>query len=287
MKWTKEKTWATHSPTDSSFIWPANEFLHNPHRGMEYLKQAIVPLLGGGSVMTSSESVYQMIPALEGFQGSRILVVGAGPTAKDIRLNFSEYDKIVTCNHYFLNKQICELDISMVFLGDEVRNPNPELKKELSRTNYLIGFENVGRDPQELRLFKEEYGERVFWAHTRYHSKIGAIPRIVSFLCTLYPKSVDIIGMDGYIPNNLRDVHGHAFEEGKGNSGTLEASQDEDGIMSRYEAQYLEFWDYVLHDLAPTVEFRNLGHNHPANISTKVLTSQLGEDYPKYLLGAR
>lgn len=287
MIWTDEKTWVSHRPAESSFLHPSEGFLQNPFRGLEYLERSVVPFLGGGDVLTSTESVYQMNPALARFHNARILLIGAGPSSNNLNVDPTEYDKIVTCNHYFLNKEVCEYDISMVFLGDEVKESDERLKNELSNTNYLVGFENIGRNPEELLLFKKKYTNRVFWAHTRYHSKIGAIPRIASFLCTLSPKSLDIVGMDGYIPDRLRDTYAHAFEQGKGNSGTIESTAKETLIMLRYEEQYLEFWDYVLHDLAPTVAFKNLGHNHPANISTKVLTRQLGGDYQSYLLRPR
>ena len=70
-----------------------------------------------------------------------------------------------------------------VFLGDEVDLSDETLNQYLNdNPETFICFENIGSPPSKAK-FKEKYGDRVFWAHTRYHSKIGAMVRIVSFVC--------------------------------------------------------------------------------------------------------
>jgi hypothetical protein len=54
MRWTKEITWARHHHSQSSFIWPAEGFINNPKRGIQYIKKQMVPYLGGGECFVNN-----------------------------------------------------------------------------------------------------------------------------------------------------------------------------------------------------------------------------------------
>lgn len=285
MIWTEEKTWKTESPSNSSFIWDRYGFINNPHRGLDYVKSAIVPHLGGGDIVVNGEVFYQKKKEFEEFNGSSVLLIGGGPSLNSFDFStVGDYDKVVSCNHYFVNEYAAKIPMSFVFLGDEVKPQDPRLVAHLENTSHLIGFENIGRSQNELSLFKEKYGDRIFWAHTRYHSKIGAMVRIASFVCSLKPKSISIIGMDGYKHlENDKDENHHGFQKDKKKDGTYERNFTGVKLEQKYKNQYLEFWDYVLHDIGKDIEFYNLGHGHACNLSTEVLTEKIGENYRLYL----
>jgi len=284
MKWVQEKTWLNHDPSNSSFIYPSNKFINNPYRGIEYVKREIVPYLEGGEVAVSDEAIYKVFPNIEELKNKKFLVVGGGPTTNDVEWSSKEYDYIFTCNHYYKNEKLKTIEPYMVFLGDEVDLKNNELNNILSSNNTKICFENIGRSKQDLINIKEIYKNRVTWAHTRYHSKIGAVTRIVSFLCCLIPISIDIVGMDGYIPRDKQLKYFHSFQKNKNQTGSIENLSKEESIIAKYKQQYLEFWDYILHDIGKNILFKNLGHGHPCNLSTQVLAEKLGESYQEYLL---
>jgi pullulanase/glycogen debranching enzyme len=187
-----------------------------------------------------------------------------------------------------MNESVKNLPLSLVFLGDEVRLDNAALREDLDKSNYLVGFENIGRNKAELVSFKKDYKERVFWANTRYHSKIGAIVRIVSFLCSLNPDQIAIIGMDGFKSAEItKPENAHAFEPHKMPNGSYENNFKGNLIEQKYKQQYLEFWDYVLHDIGKEIKFENLSDGHPCNLTTEILTNKLGKNYQDYLFDIR
>lgn len=272
MIWTTEKSWKTNPIHESSFLYPVNGFQNNPFRGLDYIKKEIVPFLGGGEVISNNEAVYQRHPLLQELSGSRVLVVGAGPSTTDSEYNFSDYDHIISCNHFYKVQRLRDINMFMVFLGDEVNLQDNLLVEYIqSKKETIFCFENIGRNKSELVSFKQKYQDRVMWAHTRYHSKIGAVTRIVAFLSLLQPESISIVGMDGYIPKNLQDKHFHSFQKNKNQTGTYENLNEEDKVLNKYKSQYLEFWDYILHDVGKNISYINLGHGHPCNLSTIAL----------------
>ena len=283
MKWNEELNWFNSSIAESSFIAYKNVFVNNTKRGLEYVKKTLVPHLGGGECFVSSEIIYQKNPNLEKYKDSKILIVGAGPTANEVGWNSEGYDYIWSTNHFFLNDKLKNLNISLANIGDEVNFSDKTMHEYFENHDTVLCFENVGRSQDELVNFKKKYNDRVFWAHTRYHSKIGAIPRLATIAILLGVKEIDLVGMDGFITSNLADKHFHAFEKRKQQTGTLEMLAEAETIK-RYANQYSTLWDYLLHDIGKDVRFRNLGHDHPCNMSTQVLTGVLGEGYQRYLL---
>jgi len=287
MIWTNEKTWKDNSPTDSSFIYDSSGFINNPYRGLEYIKQSVVPFLGGGDVVINGEVFYQKNNLFSNFKGSSILVIGGGPSAKNITIEKEGYDYVVSCNHFFLNQAVVELGVDLAIIGDEVDITSDKFLKYVESHDTLFCFENIGRDLQQLKKFKEKYPDRVVWAHTRYHSKIGAIVRIISLLCNMEPSSISIIGMDGYVRDADAEEFQHAFEGVKRGSGAIESANTDENIEKRYHQQYLEFWDYVLHKVGKEIQFVNLGHGHPRNMTTNVLSEQLNGEYHSYLMNPK
>ena len=283
VKWTNEYTWKTHHHSQSSFIYPSREFVNNPIRGIDYVKKHIVPHLGGGECHVSSEIICINIEEWNQIKNSKVLIIGGGPSTNDFDWNPDEYDAIISCNHFFKNEKIKNTELFMVFLGDEVDLSDRDLINYLEKNPTLVCFENIGRNPKELKHFKAKFADQTLWAHTRYHSKVGAMPRIISLICGFNPSQIDIVGMDGYIKKENRDKFSHSFQDRKSMGGTIESSNREEQILQNYKKQYLEFWDYALHDIGKKVRFKNLGHNHPCNISTEVLSEILGNNYEEYL----
>ena len=284
MKWKKEKTWKTNKIQESSFIYPQDGFKTNPYRGINYLRDQIVPFLGGGKTIMNNECIYQYNERLELLRDSKILVIGGGPSTIEHEYDIQQYDYIFSCNHFFKNIKLKQVKMFMVFLGDEVDLNHSDLEEYLSSNkDTIVCFENIGNPPGK-QSFKQKYADRVLWAHTRYHSKIGAMTRIVSYLCNFSPKEIAIVGMDGPILKKEQNIHYHAFEKHKEQTGTIESAVTEEEKMQKYKNQYLEFWDYILHDIGSGISFRNLGHGHKCNLTTKLLTDQVGEDYQEYIL---
>lgn len=285
MKWVEEKTWRNYPVEVSSFISPRETFVDFSARGLKYVNEQIIPYLKSVKTVATNECIYEYHSSLELISNKKLLVIGAGPSSERISISdINKYDMVFSCNHFFANDLFDHIDCDIVFLGDEVNLLNPRLITYLNNhINTKICFENIGRPKYDLVHFKRQYKDRVIWSNTRYHSKIGAIPRMVAYLCVFNPYSIDIVGMDGYIPQNLQQQYNHFFQKNKKPTGTLEQSNIEHKILEKYANQYLEFWDYILHDIGKDISFTNLGHNHPCNITTTVLEQQLGINYTDYL----
>lgn len=283
MRWLQEKTWKSHSIQESSFIYPQKEFKNNPIRGLEYIKERIVPFLGGGKTIVNSECIYQYDKKLDLLKNSKLLVIGGGPSTLEMGYDIEEYDYVFSCNHFFKNERLKKEKMFMVFLGDEIDLDDKDLVDYLTFSQEtLVCFENIGSPPSKKK-FKDRYLDRVLWAHTRYHSKIGAMTRIVSYLCNFSPKEISIVGMDGPILKKEQNVYYHAFEKYKEQTGTIESTMTEERKIQKYKNQYLEFWDYILHDIGSSISFRNLGHGHKCNLTTKILSDRMGSEYQDYL----
>jgi len=193
MKWAKELNWFNSTVPDSSFISSSEDFVNNKKRGLIYIKNAAVPWLGGGETIISSEVIYQKNSRLEKFKNSKILIVGGGPSTDENNWNPEEYDFVWSTNHFFMNEKIKKVDIALANLGGAVHFSAcpksdhhsqkvhcncayaPPLHEYLENHDTILCFENFSPEGnwwKKLGAFKKKYGDRVFWAHTRYHSKL-------------------------------------------------------------------------------------------------------------------
>lgn len=287
MKWTKELHKFNSHFKNTSFLCPRELFMDELKTAGPFLNGAIKHL-GHDFLKINTEIAYQDFPFLKKFKDSKILIIGAGPSLEN-NFNSDDYDYIWTCNHFYKNEKIKNLPISLITLGNENNLNDRELIEFLSKNKTIICFENKYTKTEEMRFYKQKFEDRVFWAFTRYHSRIGSIPRLATIAVFLGAKQIDFIGMDGHYLKSLRDKYGvSAFEKDKKPSGTIEESGINDNeILTLYKEQYLVFWDYLLHDIGKEIIFKNLGHNHPCNISSFVLKHALGDNYEEYLFKSR
>tara|TARA_B100000700_G_C15034620_1_gene852191 strand:+ start:333 stop:1211 length:879 start_codon:yes stop_codon:yes gene_type:complete len=281
MKWTNEINQLSSPLKKSSFLSSRGDFIKLLKHGTLFLRGAI-DNLGASSLYTSKEVVYQNFKYLEKFKNSKILIIGAGPSIER-GFDESEYDYIWSCNNFYKNENLKKYSIDLVTLGDEIDLNDQALQQYLNENKTITCFENYYTKPAEMKNFKEKYPDSTFWAMTRYHSRIGSIPRLVCMAVLLGVKEIHLIGMDGYVPKN-KNYSNSTFEPNKKSSGTIEdVSKDEEEVLAHYREQYLAMWDYLLHDIGQNVLFVNLGHEHVCNLSTDVLTQVLGGDYRDYL----
>tara|TARA_R110000737_G_scaffold161299_1_gene189201 strand:- start:2117 stop:2974 length:858 start_codon:yes stop_codon:yes gene_type:complete len=284
MKWTKEINQIHSGAKQSSFLSSREDFIKLLKHGNLFLKCAIENL-GTDNTVITNEAVFQNFDYLQKFVNSKILIVGAGPSL-DNGYDASEYDYIWSCNSFYKNDKLNKHKIDLVTLGVEIDLRDDKLLDYISKNDTIVCFENKYIHPIEMKEFKNKYPEKVFWAMTRYHSRIGSIPRLACIAIFLGAKEIHFAGMDGYVPKS-KNYDNSVFEPNKKATGTIEDAHNEDDIIRHYRDQYLAFWDYILHDIGKDVRFKNLGHQHPCNLSTDVLTSKLGINYEDYIYESR
>jgi len=283
MKWTKElHKFNSSTIKNVSFQADKPNFLKFLKMGDPFVVGA-VKNLSQEKFKFTQEMAFQNFDYLEKYKGSKILIMGAGPSFKS-DFDTSGYDFIWSCNHFYKHEKTKKFDIDLVTLGNENDLYDKQLHNYLETGNTIVCFENKYTKTEEMGMMKKKYPNRVFWALTRYHSRIGSVPRLACIAIALGASKIGFVGMDGFVPSSMRPEHGNsAFEPSKGPSGTIEDSSSETETSLLYKEQYLVFWDYILHDLGKNTQFFNLGHGHPCNLTTQVLSEKLGVDYQDYL----
>jgi len=262
-----EQTWHN-TPGKESFLALKDDFLDDPRWGAQYVSKYF-GILNSEIHMSNELCCTQNSDLQNKLYGSKILIVGGGPSTNSADWNHNDYDYILTCNHFFLNKKLAASDnILLAFIGDEIDTNSKEFENYFINNDTFICFENVTKNPQEMLAAKEKYKNVVF-AHTRYRSKIGSTPRLLVYASLFGPREIHIVGMDGRARGaKLGEVHGHAFEPAKVNQGTYN--------YDLYRHQYILLWDYVL-GLAKNTKFVNLGDGHEMNMSTPITRKWLDE----------
>jgi len=218
-------------------IWSKNEIIH--HRDV----------------------LYHRIPGLEQFQGSKVLLVGGGPSTIDCPWNPDQYDHVCSCNLFYLHPRLSDIKVSLTLVNSTRGLNKPRFRAYMKKFNPYLCLSNFKGKADDVKKYMAEY-ENAFVSRLRYSSIIGTMVKLVCTMVGLGAKEIHFVGMDGYSKDhdpNI-DTTPHAF---LGVSNLI-------GQIYSYEGYYREykmFWEYML-ELAGDVIFQNLGEGHPSNIST-------------------
>jgi len=250
-----------------SFLAQAEHFIEHPLWGLKYVENYLAKALGG-PIASNSEIIWHDSDLLNKYKNSSILIVGAGPSALEIDLASISSDYIWSCNHFFLNKTLFNTKVDLFALGNEVdiSCKNTIFREYLNKFPTTTAlFETTNRPFKDIQSFSIEFPERSTFAHTRYRSKIGAMPRLIALAALLGASDIIFVGMDGH-PLGAK----HAFESGKRPQG----SPTYDGSYDRWRRQYVVFWDYMLYRLRKNTYFQNLGEGLAGNMSTDISSQE-------------
>ena len=253
-----------------SFLYKPQDFLTSRKKagscgGKHYVDEKLAPIWGREMIATT-EYLHQDIAFFKKFEGSKILLVGAGPSAIDVKWEEHDYDYIWSCNKFYKNPRLKNKEVALYFAGSEVELlKNPELER------YMKSFPNShlciqpadSRTPGEMRGIKKKYPSQSTYVHLRYRSRLGQLPRLLLLALHLKAKEIAFVGMDG-LPNKKTP---HAFEPGK---VPKEEVTTMSGAGDLFRRQYTVFWDYVLNTLNPSTKMVNLGENTKGNLSSSI-----------------
>lgn len=201
-------------------------------------------------------------PILEDFQGKKILIVGGGPTTNECEWNDKDYDYIFSCNHFFLHPRLTNVNFATI--SPEVNVKSEKFLNYFDNSNCLFCFDNKDSKDSDIRWLYNRDPNRVVISLTRKLWKIGATSVLMILTSSFQPREMHVIGMDGAPPHlkGLGFDTKHSFQPGK-TSQSIHYSYD------KYVKWYGEFWDYLINDIGKDIKYKNLGHGHPYNISTK------------------
>jgi hypothetical protein len=246
------------------YLADSKDFVGQPMWGLPHVQRYYAKAMGSPNVV-NQEIIYKHIPRISEFVGSKILLVGGGPSTITHKWNPKNYDFIFSCNHFFLNKKLAQENVAFSLLGTEVDTSaqNKPLHRYARNNDTIWCFETTNRPIKQMKGYYDLYPEKTTYVHTRYRSKIGAMPRLIVIAILFGVKEIDVVGMDGIAPGDKGgQVSVHAFQPGKRYDGTFG--------HTLYKRQYLVFWDYIVNQIGKNVKIRNLGQGHPANMSTPI-----------------
>lgn len=195
------------------------------------------------------------------YQNSKILIVGGGPTTNWYNWDPTDYDFIFSCNHFYLNDRLKNIDVSFSMISGEVDTSSVDFKDYFNKGSTIFCYENV--DIEDFKIKKMLEIGRTVIAILRHNLKTGTAARLLYLTSQFNPSEIHVVGMDG-LPNNGRygDDTQHSFEVGK-RLNTIHFN------YAKYLEEYTMLWGY-LKEKFPSIKFKNLGHGHPYNISTRL-----------------
>lgn len=196
------------------------------------------------------------------FKGSKILLVGAGPSTVDCDWDHREYDYIFSCNHFFLSERLQGIKIDFATICPEVNVFSKEFNDYLNNSSTLFCIENVDVQHDKIDFLWKK--NRLCYSSIRMHLKeLGTMGKLIILASYFQPRELHVVGLDGTPKGgfNKGDEAMHSFQKGKRMFRNI-----------NYEKCLGEFntlWNYLLNDIGRNIKYKNLGHGHPCNMSTE------------------
>ncbi len=240
-------------------------FFSNPSWGEKHVANYLSRPLGA-NIKKNTEFIIHDHEEFKKYENKHILIVGAGPSTIDVdwKSISGDYDYVWTCNNFFMNEELSNMEISLAALGPNVDLKNEKLLNCLG-DNTLGVFEggiSPFREYQDLEQFKNLFPNNVSYFHLRYFGKIGTVSRLICLATFLGASTVSFVGMDGYPIG-----YNHAFE---GESKKHQGSPLTKNSFNIHRRQYVLLWDYLLNCVQTKTAYRNLGEGHEANQTTDI-----------------
>ena len=261
-----EQTWLNSSTRDSYFISDPDRFINENRWNIDYLLQYYGDFISDEPV-ANEEVIYSNHKVIESFKGSKVLIVGGGPSTSTVDWRPENYDHVWSCNHFYLNERLKDIPVSLATVVTEVdlSETNAEFYEYIRDNNTLVCFEDRFTDDQKqgFDIFFDMHAENSMFCHTRYRGKVGSVPRLLCMGALFGAKQIDVVGMDGMVrQEKVGDETEHSFEANKRRKGTCN--------YNLYLRHHNILWDYLLNDIGQNVKFQNLGEGHEANMTTDI-----------------
>lgn len=254
------KTWANSNSIEACFIEEKNKFPSNTTRGLHYLARYSSisnEILCGENFFVCNKSY------LNKYKNSKILIVGAGPTANERDWKAEDYDYIFSCNHFFLNEKLKNIKVDLCFICDEVDCLSNNFIDYVTKNNTYVGLEDYNVDINKIKKLHNKIGDNLFFCLSRFQGKIGVAPKLALFAAFLGASEIHLVGIDGVPPNYKKgELSNHSFQKGK----TWQTSYPYKLILKHYS----EFKQFLYNDIGKNCVIKNLGAGHEYNCLSKV-----------------
>lgn len=255
-----DKTWENcRDKTVASFVSNKENFFISS-RGFPWLSsQEYVKVWD--NYLSDGEFIYQDLPELKKIKGSKVLIVGGGPSASDVDWDTKDYEYVISLNHFYKSEKLKHKEVDIAFIGNEVDTTEESFLNYFDNSKTLIAIEDLQHRPDHVRNLQNRYGKRTFLCSSRIQCKsLGAGPKLITCALSLGAKQVDVVGIDGvpkdYNPNSVQE---HAFEKNK----KWDKKYSYDLHIHHYKTL-----NYYIQETFPDQEVNNLGKGHPYNCWT-------------------
>ena len=205
---------------------------------------------------------------VEHYKDKKIMVVGGGPTTKDVKWENVDYDYIFSCNDYYLCEKLANRKIAMITLLNKAfregksKYINSDLQDKLDADNTIIGIEPYHSqeiyDTDKYKNFIQKYKDRCVFFNTRFQNKSGAAPRVVLFAAMLKPKVIYMVGIDGHKGNKTA----HSF-----NKDIVGPTDYPYELINKHHIEFAKYMYALSKDLG--IQIYNLGVGHKDNAASE------------------
>ena len=191
------------------------------------------------------------------YKGKSVLIVGGGPSTKEVNWKKLDVDYIWSCTNFFMSTEITSEKLDLVSLGNLQDYKDERLLTYLdSNRECKVLFEQNYLYPATLSNnldFLNKYKNRIYYGQLEksYTGIVGPPARMITLAANLGFKDVYFVGVDGFDPS-LKNVHAFTKEDGLREGAT----------HNSYEVYYnahTTFAKNIHRDFGNRVNFRNLG----------------------------
>jgi len=223
------------------------------------------------NLYSDTEIVYNNSELLDKFKGSRIMIVGGGPSSLEVDWKSIDCDFRFTMNKFYKNEELSKCKFDLIAVGGEVDPSDDSFSEYLSEHNPLLMFEYHNKWVGARKFFEDLQSvyPQVGCFQTRAYGKLGVGVRLLIFAMYLGASEVYIVGCDGCpglsVSRKMFDTFNHSFESGK---KVLPWQITKKNAYEVYRRQYEQYWNYVLSDLKFDTRVYNLGENCDYNFSS-------------------
>jgi hypothetical protein len=201
----------------------------------------------------------------ENVTDKKVLVLGSGPSAREVDWKSEEWDVLVTTSFFYLNEEVLSKKPVHVTLSDIVDLENESLQKYLDdNLNCTIGFEPKHHPFYESKSYKDfisKYGNRVIYYNV-HGDKEGVAARLCWLILSCEPSGILLCGIDGISKTRENDPQNYF----RNHNGTMDKYP--------YDMYYTSFQTFAekLYSTAKdmSISIKNLGKGKPYNMFSNV-----------------
>jgi len=255
-------------------VFGINTINNTPEQFMKFGINSLINLFPfSKNLVYNNEIIFNQHPELQKIEGKKVLIVGGGPSTKEVSWNKIDVDYVVSVNNFFKNEEYKDLKVDFFSVGAEVDIEGKLFNDYVNKHKPFLLFEHHGRWQYMKDYFNSFYTNyrNISCYFTRAYGKLGVGIRLLILCSFLKAKEIYFVGLDGCPGLSVKEKQfkeeKHSFEKGK---NTLPYQINKENAYKIFYNQYEEFWNYAINFLYlnKTTNLYNLGEDSEYNFSS-------------------